>query len=483
VTRSSDRTTEPRSREPAVAATERPVFALPVGGNALVYAPLHGLVELVAEDAAPVLRAALQGRDLPTDASLHAIARRLLEPGRPAPTVRCGSLREPLFLGIIPTRGCNMACGYCDFAAPKQASPVMDLELARAALDAYLTLLAEEEHQQGYVHFFGGEPFHAMRVVEFVVAYGMRRAADLGIGLRFEASTNGLLSGARAGWVADHFGSILLSLDGPREVHDRQRPLLGGAASFDLVCRTARILSEGAVELIVRTCVTAANVERLREWAGWIGDQLRPSTVCFEGLRSSPASAAAGLLPPDPYRFAEEFAGAARILDDFGIEAVQSTTDLSECRISACPVGRDALIVSPDGAVDACYLLESEWRAHGLDLRLGRVDVAAGRLDIPNEALDRVRRLAGRAKPLCANCFCRYHCAGGCHVHHDTSSPRAAYDDMCVVTRLISAERLLRRIQRRDLGAELLSDRAAGMALARQPDDRLRAGAAEVNRG
>lgn len=450
-----------------------PIFSLPVGAMSLVYAPLHGFATLVRNDAARKLQAALRGDGVPSGTALRAVAKRLLGPATASPVAKSGSLNEPLFLGIVPTRGCNMACRYCNFAAPRGAGRSMDLDLARAAIDAYFTLLQEGEREEGQIHFFGGEPFHAARVVEFVVTYAQYRAAALGIDLHFEVSTNGVLGTARAEWVADHFGTVVLSLDGLSDIQDGQRPLAGGGPSFDTVRRTAKILSDGAVELVVRSCVTAGNVERLSEWATWICGELRPSAVCLESLTISSASVAAGLLLPDPYRFAEQFGSAARILGKLGIDTVQSMTDLSACRISACPVGRDALIVSPDGMVDACYLLESEWLEYGLDLRLGRVDVAAKRLEIDEERLERVRRLPAREKSLCANCFCRYHCAGGCHVHHETSRPPAAYDDMCIATRLITADKLLRQLQVEDVGAGILADPVAASALARQADDHL----------
>ena len=404
---------------------------------------------------------------------LQPIVAHLLDTATTTPEARSGPLSDPLFLGVIPTRGCNMACQYCDFAAPKSGGPTMDLRLARAAVDGYLALLDRDGRRHGAIHFFGGEPFHAPNVVEFVVEYAGQRAADLGIMLDFEASTNGLFSVARAEWVADRFSTIVLSLDGPAQVQDRQRPALNSRPTFGVVSRTATLLSDGPVELIVRSCVTAASANSLPEWATWISEQLRPSTVCFESLTGSTSTAAAGLYPPDPYRFARQFVKAALILGKDGIETVQSTSDLRECRISACPVGQDALIVSPDGTVDACYLLEQEWRDHGVDLRLGQVNVGEGRLEISDKALDRARRLAARRKPLCANCFCRYHCAGGCHIHHDTNRPAAAYDDMCVATRLITADRLLRRLRLPAIADEYLADPVAAGSLARQADDRL----------
>jgi uncharacterized protein len=461
------------SKMPAVPDARDSIFCLPAGGVSLVYAPLHGLAAVMRNEAAERLAAALRENDRLVSGPVGTIATHLLDAAAATPQARSGPLSEPLFLGVVPTRGCNMACGYCDFAAPKSGSPTMDLHLARAAVEGYLVLLDRGGHRHGAVHFFGGEPFRAPNVVEFIVEFAARRASELGIALDFEASTNGFFSSARAEWVADRFSTIVLSLDGPARVQDRQRPALHARPTFSAVARTAKILSDGSAELIVRSCVTAASVDLLPEWATWISRELRPSTVCFESLTRSASTAAAGFRPPDPYRFARQFAQAALILDKQGITTVQSTSDLRDCRISACPVGQDALIVSPDGAVDACYLLEKEWRDQGLELRLGLVNVAARSLEIEDEALERTRRLAARHKPLCANCFCQYHCAGGCHVHHDTNRPAAAYDDMCVATRLITADKVLRRLGLTAVADRTLTDPVAAHSLARHADDRL----------
>jgi uncharacterized protein len=449
------------------------VFCVPAGEVFLVYAPLHGLAAVMRSDATERLRSALRENDALLPGPVGMIAAHLLGTAAAMPQARSGPLSEPAFLGVIPTRGCNMACGYCDFAALKRGGPVMDLHVARAAVDGYLALLDRGGQRHGAIHFFGGEPFDAPGVVEFVVEFAAQRAGDLGIVLDFEATTNGFFSRTRAEWVADRFSTVVLSLDGPAQVQDRQRPARAGRPTFSVVARSAKILSDGSAELIVRSCVTAASVETLPEWAAWISRELRPSTVCFESLTGSASTAAAGFLPPDPYRFAEQFAKASLILDRHKIAAVQSASDLRECRVSACPVGQDALIVSPGGAVDACYLLEKEWRDRGLDLRLGRVDVAARSIEIEGKALDRTRRLAARHKPLCASCLCQYHCAGGCHVHHDTDRPAGAYDDMCIATRLITADKLLRRLRLTAIADRLLADPVAARALARHADDRL----------
>jgi uncharacterized protein len=366
-----------------------------------------------------------------------------------------------------------MACTYCDFPAPKLGSTTMSLATAAAAIDGYLALLDDLGQRHVEIQFFGGEPFYAADVVHFAVDYARERAADRGYSSQFEATTNGLYRERRCQWIADAFDTIVLSLDGPPEVQDRHRPALRGQNASDVVMRSARIFSQGPVELILRACVTDDTVQQLPDIARWFAETFLPSAVCFEVLSPTPTSERAGLTPPDPYAFARAFDAAEQALDMYGIRAVLSTAELDQRQVTFCPVGRDALIVSPDGAVDACYLLEERWRQSGLDMRLGWVDTGAHRLHIDVDAINRVRQLNVTNKPRCAHCFCRFHCAGGCHVRQPAGKAPGEYDDLCVHTRLVTAARLLRLLGEDALANGWLRDQASLELAARQPDDRL----------
>lgn len=443
------------------------MFSVPVRDGILVYAPLHGLAAFVSPAAARRLRDGLEGA-VTAPAALQAIVDRIrtLDPRVPSP--RRGPL-DPCFLGLITTRSCHLICRYCDFAASGDPGSRMDLETARDAVDAYLELLDSRGRRNAELHFFGGEPFDAEEVVHFAVEYAQLRAAELGMTIRFEVTTNGVYGAARAEWIGDHFDTVVLSLDGPADIQDRQRPGRGGRGTSEIVQRTARILSAGPAELIVRACVTNETVGHMPEIAQWVGRDFTPSTVCFETLTDTPRSRAAGLSSPDPWEFARNFAQASRILDGFGIAAVLATADLRECRIAFCPASRDPLIVSPDGVVDACYLPE-EFRG-ALEMRLGTL--AAGQLHVDDDALQKARNLTVLERGLCADCMCRYHCAGGCHVNHDTGVPPGQFDAVCVQTRLVTIAQLLERLGQRNVMDAWLADRSAMEASVWQSSDRL----------
>ena len=144
------------------------LFSVPVFDNYLIYAPLHHTVALVNERAVQEIRSGVR-TGAPVTEVLRPLLNQLRSPADVAPTPRTGPLTNPLFLGLIPTRGCNLGCRYCDFAAPKQTSPVMDLGLARQAIDGYLNLLKSAGQSHAELHFFGGEPFYAGAVVHFAV--------------------------------------------------------------------------------------------------------------------------------------------------------------------------------------------------------------------------------------------------------------------------------------------------------------------------
>ena len=429
------------------------LFAVPVFDKWLVYAPLQRVAALVngaaLQEFPEQLRAALAG-----------------EP-EPEPCPREGPV-SPQFLGLVPTRACNLSCAYCGFGATPRGEQ-MDPRLAAAGVDWMADFAARNGRRTLDVHFFGGEPFAAPEVVDVAVHRTRAVAAEKGLLPNLEVATNGVYSEARARWVGDYFDTVVLSFDGFRAVQDRHRSAAGGRSSFDQVAGTARVLSASPAEVCFRVCVARDNVEQLAETVRWFSEEFRPSSIDFETLQPTPESELAGLSPPNPYTFAAQFRKARRAACLHGVEPVYAAAVTTEPRISFCPVGNDTPILHPDGRVSACYLLERDWQARGLDLNLGRMG-AAGEMELPEQDVHRVRQLAA-GKPRCGNCFCRWSCAGGCHVNHSFPGCSPGYDDFCIQTRLITACSLLDGLGLESMADEFALDQAEMQRLAVRPSD------------
>jgi uncharacterized protein len=345
----------------------------------------------------------------------------------------------------------------------------MDYRMAAAAVDWMAEHMRRLQRETLEVHFFGGEPFAAPDVVEVAVHHARAVADRYGLVPCFEVATNGVFDEDQTCFIGDYFDTVVLSFDGPRQIHDRQRPMQGSRSSFKAVDRTARQLSGAPAELCLRNCVTRAGVDHMEDTSHLFCETYQPAIIAFETLQPTAESEKAGLRPPDPYVFAAQCLRAGRIIESYGVKAVYASATTEFLRHSFCPVGNDALIVSPDGRVSGCYLPRREWQSRGLDLDVGRL-TGSGEMTLDLEAINRLRNLVVD-KPRCNRCFCRWTCAGGCHVNHSYAGSPLKYNDFCIQTRILTAATLLNELDLNDLANELVDDQAAMQKLAMHPTD------------
>ena len=443
------------------------IFALPLSDAWLLYAPLHDLSALINDAALEALRDTEKRK---SDSSIEKIRAIISRAPESTPSPREGEF-QPAFLGLIPTRECNLDCAYCGFRAGSDATGEMPRELINQSIKWFVGTLKDQGREVLHLHFFGGEPLYKPELVKYAVQVAKEEAAGKGLQARFEVSTNGVMNEETARFVADNIDVVVFSLDGPADIHDRHRPAHDGSSSFDIIYRNARLFSAGKCGLHLRACITSETVMRMVEIAEWFCAEFRPQTVCFETLQPSPESATAGLKPPDPWEFASKYIDAAGVLEGKGIETVYATSDISKLRVSFCPVGSDAVIVSPDGKAAGCYLLERDWQARGLDLSLGRF-AETGEFVLDEDSVSRLRSLNVLYYPRCRNCFCRRHCAGACHVNHSYPGCSEEYEDLCIQTRIITLFKILAGLGQRDKFERLRQDQNSLSRVIHQESDR-----------
>ena len=437
------------------------VWYIPVNrSRVLIYAPFHGISTLVNRAMAAAVSVCLEDASAPIPAGAPWIEELRKEGNRP--DRKCG-VPDPCFLGLVPTRDCMMHCAYCDFAA-LQAHPVMSFDLIRRAVDGYAEVMRKSGAADWNIHFFGGEPFAAFKEVFFAVNYARRKAEEAGVPVRFEVTTNGFYSEEKARWIAENTDTVVLSLDGFPDSQNRQRPGSNGRESFQTVCRSADIFSKGPCELIIRSCISAENVEELAAWAAFLADRWTVGAVCLEPMIESAMSRKNGLMPPDPLFFARQWASAQRILKAKQIPLVYSSGDISECRNSLCPVGRDALIVDPEGQIGSCWQLAENRQTDGSGRYFGYVSSENMRID--EELLEQQRATSEENRESCRGCFCYAHCAGGCVLTRERNG------DFCCMTKILTLWQLLDQLGCRNRSDEILENEVYRAWVTKQTDFR-----------
>jgi len=447
------------------------IFILPVSDYFIIHSPLRRISALSNRMAVQYLFDILISGERDEEKT-RAIAY-LLDDIRSSPPEYPETPGEnvfPYFLGLIPTRTCNGACVYCDFIPPGKDNKNMDYHTATTAIDWMANRMVEINKNELDIHFFGGEPLFTPDIVSVAVHYARMLADRNGLYPHFEVSTSGLVSDRTTRFVTEHIHAVVLSLDGPEDIQDRQRPLPNGKGSFKQTVRFAEKVSSSNAELYLRACISSENVHRMPEITEWFCHSFQPSLINFENLKSTPVSDQAGIREPDPYLFARQFSISLNIAEKFGIELINSSLSTDIPQYSSCPVGKDTLIVSPDGVINSCYLLPSRWEERGLDLSVGKIE--SGEMHVDLEKIMELRELV-KNKPRCSSCFCQWTCAGGCHVDVTYPGSANAYDNYCKQTRILGVIKLLRNLNQHDVLESFLKDDQELKDFSMQESDKL----------
>jgi uncharacterized protein len=160
---------------------------------------------------------------------------------------------------------CNLDCTYC-FYLSKQTLPGgpggghMDDEVLERFVRDYIASVTADEVVFSWQ---GGEPtLLGLDFFRKVVAL-QRKHAKPGQRIANDLQTNGtLLNEDWARFLKEHRFLVGLSIDGPREIHDKYRITKRGSPTFDTVYAAAKMLQRFHVPFNTLTCVNRFNASR-----------------------------------------------------------------------------------------------------------------------------------------------------------------------------------------------------------------------------
>jgi uncharacterized protein len=137
--------------------------------------------------------------------------------------------------------GCNLRCKYCIYSEhyptyKTYTNQIMTEDTALKAVDYYLANFLKVQKinptRIPNIGFYGGEPLLNFEVIKKVVEYANKKYN----GILYHITTNGLLLNEEVRkFLVENDFSIIVSLDGDKENHDRNRVTPEGNGSFDLV--------------------------------------------------------------------------------------------------------------------------------------------------------------------------------------------------------------------------------------------------------
>ncbi len=134
---------------------------------------------------------------------------------------------------------CNMQCAYCYADCSTPVDTKISLKEAQSLIDAALERFVGNGKSSWIVFNLGlvGEVLLDLDLYESIQKYIEKKSSDLGKALCcIYITTNGTLlsSGiARKLWNLNHKTKIIISIDGPKYIHDQTRRFSSGKGSYD----------------------------------------------------------------------------------------------------------------------------------------------------------------------------------------------------------------------------------------------------------
>jgi uncharacterized protein len=157
-----------------------------------------------------------------------------------------------LFITLMPTLQCNLACTYC-FQKDFPAFTKMSSHMEDATLEWILRLVDERGLSTLNIHYAGGEPTtrkeFCLRTAEILESAMKARGGSF----TWQMTTNGILLDVPFAQAMERFGKGIfkLTIEGDKETHDQGRVYRDGRGTFDVIYANLVALAKAGVRVRV----------------------------------------------------------------------------------------------------------------------------------------------------------------------------------------------------------------------------------------
>ena len=187
-----------------------------------------------------------------------------------------------LALNFVPTYACNYRCPYCYEKGHNGIEGKMDATVMDAIMRLVELIHTRDGFKELTVQWYGGDPSLVLDVVEELSARLIAWCGEWVVAYKAMMLSNAnLIDEAAAELIARcRISSVLLTIDGPEEVHNRRRVAANGSNSYERNIEAARCLRANGV----RVCATM-NVDKVN-WPLYA--DFRDKLFAEEGILLSP---------------------------------------------------------------------------------------------------------------------------------------------------------------------------------------------------
>jgi uncharacterized protein len=325
------------------------------------------------------------------------------------------------------TERCNLTCLYC--YASMECGRDMSADTAEHVIEFAVTNTPPGDTLD--FGFFGGEPFLCLDQMREMATQVRERARDQKVPLRLRVTTNGTLLDDEALEFLENFSvDLCVSIDGPPQVHDRNRRFADGTGSAATVMANL----QRAIERLDRVQVNAVygpdSINTLPEAVAFFV-RLGVRLIHLNPDITTSWSVSSYAQFRDVYEQVGEFVVACYTA------GIPVAVNLIENKVllflkdgygpeDRCGMGKAKFGFASNGDMYPCERLIGH--GNGTNLCIGRLPIG-----VDNDRLASVQAKTGNRNPECAECpvarFCMNWC--GCTNYHMTGQTDLAAPVLC----------------------------------------------------
>jgi uncharacterized protein len=451
--------------------TTKELFAIRAGEKYILYAPLKGSALLVEPGVIGFLNQVDAGFD-PLQIN-PGLTEQLVKSGIIAPgsdisePLSCNreGVYAPTSVTLLPTFDCNLRCVYCYSRGGESIGEVMERPVAGAAIDLIFKNAKNNRTRKVVVSFHGGgEPLLPKNhgLIDYALGYAKLKGLEMGLTPNFNVVTNGVHSEKTLEWAVNNFSHINVSLDGPEDIQNSQRPLPKAEYSFEPVMKTIRYFEKAKktkkFNYGIRATITSESVRRMSEILEFFHSISTNESFHLEPLFECGRCKTTKARAPDAGVFLEEMIKTEALAKKLGVQVYYSGGSLNKLGETFCGACGSNFFVTPSGYVTTCLEACREEDAVSSVFFVGKYNKSTLAFEFDEKKIQKLKARKVTSIPHCENCFAKYNCCGDCpakvfEISGDLLDP--SNNSRCIINQGLLKNRLLNELLARAENIEI----------------------------
>lgn len=401
------------------------LYVLPYGDNYIMYLPLRSVSMLVNADTIRLLNAIESKKKIDPDLQILKDLKEIGVFDQNGANFKKSKF-QPTAVTLLPSFICNLRCIYCyseggDKLCPIQTGKIskISIEAAKSSIDFITENALKLGNKTITVGFHGGgEPMLLSNkdFIEETVKYAKHEAQKAGLTVHISAVTNGLdIDKFDPKWLKENFDRIGLSLDGPPDIQNLQRPRRGANPdSYSGAIQAIKIFEENGISYGIRSTITKHNVYRMQEMVEHFLQITSLKNFHFEPLFECGRCETTKTEAPDPNEYIDSYLKASAYAADRGVEIYYSGINTNKISDRFCGAAGTNFFITPDEHVTTCLEACRSDEKINQPFLIGNYDKLLKRFIFDDEKIAMLSSRLVTNMPGCADCFCKFSCSGDC---------------------------------------------------------------------